>query len=62
MRRQKATKNSSNRELTPGALSGKCHHSPSTSVMRADTMRAETSMLGLFMLRVLEIHKFARST
>ena len=31
------------------AITGtQCHHSPSTSVIMADTTRAETSMLGLF--------------
>ena len=30
-----------------------CHHSPDTSVMMADTTRAETSMLGLFKASLL---------
>jgi hypothetical protein len=35
---------------TMAAITGtQCHHSPSESVMMADTTRAETSMLGRFM-------------
>jgi len=31
-----------------------CHHSPKTSVIMADTARADTSMLGLFTVTLLK--------